>query len=114
MCLRGKYDFASTYAYNDSRENAAMPICSDLMVRFWLEPGSEEGSVGAVLEKDGTLYAGRFTFFGQLTLERIEADGSVTELAKMAFRPQQDEENNWFEFANVDHRLVVRYGLHTA
>jgi signal peptidase I len=107
---RGKYDFASTYAYNDSRDNAVMPVCSDLMVRFLLEPGSQEGSAGAVLEKNGVLYAGRFSFFGQLTLERIDPDGTVTELSRLAFRPRPHEENNWFEFANVDRRLVVRYG----
>ena len=50
-------DFKATYAYDDSGRYQAMPICSDLMIRFYVGPDSK-GVVGAGLSKYGIRYEG--------------------------------------------------------
>jgi signal peptidase I len=102
--------FRTTYAYNDRYANMNKPICSDLMIRFWIEPQTEAGMAAALLEKDGIRYIGRFDFFGQLVLERQTEEGNRQTLRKLSFRPDLARGGIWFEFANVDHRLVIRCG----
>jgi signal peptidase I len=102
--------FRTTYAYNDRYSNMNKPICNDLMVRFWAEPQTEAGMAGALLEKNGVRYIGRFDFFGQLVLERETEDGQRTELRKLSFQPDLPRGGIWFEFALADYRLVIRCG----
>lgn len=106
---RGADVFRVSYAYNGGG-GANRPICSDLMVRFWVEPSEGQGQVGVVLSKYGVRYIGRFDFFGQLSFEKETADGQRTELRRLAFAPDWRKKGLWFEFANVDHRLVLRCG----
>jgi signal peptidase I len=102
--------FRGTYAYNDRYGNKNKPICSDLMIRFWVEPQTEAGMAGALLEKEGVRYIGRFDFFGQLVLEQEREDGQRTVLRKLSFRPDLSRGGIWFEFAHADYRLVIRCG----
>ena len=102
--------FRATYAYNERYQNMNQPICSDLMIRFWVEPGGKTGQVEGMLEKNGTFYYGRYDFSGQLTLEQSTHEGSRTKLRTLEFNPEFPPGGGWFEFANVDHRLVLRFG----
>ncbi len=104
--------FRATYAYNDRYYNSNKPICSDLMIRFWAEPLSATGQAGALLEKYGTAFMGRVDFSGRLTLETITPEGVRKELRSMEAGPVFRRGGTWFEFANVDHRLVLRCGRH--
>ncbi|HOK66151.1 MAG TPA: signal peptidase I [Anaerohalosphaeraceae bacterium] len=102
--------FRVFYAYNGPDVSSNRPICSDLMIRFWVQPTREQGQVGALLSKNGVGYVGRFDFLGQLIFEKVTSDGQRTELRKLAFLPDWSRKGLWFEFANVDRRLVIRCG----
>lgn len=101
--------FRVTYAYNDKYYNMNKPICSDLMIRFWTEPLAQTGQAGALLEKYGRRFVGRLDFSGQMVLEEISPEGETKELRRMEFAPGFSGGGAWFEFANVDHRLVLRF-----
>ena len=101
-------DFHSTYAYNSDMLRRGQPVCSDLMMRFYVRPETS-GCVGASLEKHGVHYIGRVDFAGTLILQRRQGD-RTDDLARMPMRPASDNRLAVFEFANVDHRLVLRYG----
>lgn len=103
-------NFHSAYAYNSDMLRRAQPVCTDLMMRFYVRPESN-GCVGASLEKQDVHYIGRVDFAGMLFLERRQGE-QTTELARMPFGPTADNRLMYFEFANVDHRLVLRYGRH--
>lgn len=102
--------FRVFYAYNGPDVSPNRPICSDLMIRFWIQPTGKQGQVAALLSKNGVGYLGRFDFAGQLIFEKVTADGQRTELRKLAFFPDWSKKGLWFEFANVDRRLVIRCG----
>jgi len=102
--------FRVSYAYNGGGGSPNRPICSDLMIRFWVQPTQASGQVGALVSKYGVRYIGRFDFWGQLVLERETAEGEKSELRKMVFSPDWSKGGLWFEFANVDRRLVIRCG----
>jgi len=101
-------DFHSTYAYNSDMLRRGQPVCSDLMMRVYVRPESS-GCVGASLEKYGVHYIGRVDFAGMLILQRRQGT-RIDELARMPIRPASNDRLMIFEFANVDHRLVLRYG----
>ena len=74
-------DFKATYAYDVSASYRAMPLCSDLMVRFFAER-KDRGMIGAGLSKYRTKYRGRVDLAGQMVIESIDEDGMVTELIR--------------------------------
>jgi len=101
-------DFKATYAYDDSRRYRAMPICSDLMIRFYVGPDSS-GSIGAGLSKYGVRYEGWVDLDGQMVIERI-AGPRREELIRQRISDVVISEPVLFSFANVDHQLIVRFG----
>jgi signal peptidase I len=102
-------DFYSTYAYNLDPTRTSDPICDDLMMRFFVQQDAPGGFVGVSLEKDGVHYIARVKFGKVLILER-QQNGDSMELVQMPIKPQAEHEPVYFEFANVDHRLVFRFG----
>ncbi len=102
-------DFKATYAYDVSASYAAMPLCSDLMVRFFAER-KDRGVIGAGLSKYRTRYRGRVGFGGQMVIESIDEEGAVTELiGEDAALPEIGQVAR-FRFINVDHKLTLEYG----
>jgi signal peptidase I len=102
-------DFHAVYAYNNGFSRQSQPMCSDLMMRFWVQ-NHGEGTIAVCLEKDGIQYLGEIQFGKSLVLNRRENDKTV-ELAKTAIQQSSDnKEPQYFEFANVDYRLVLRFG----
>ena len=102
-------EFRSIYGYNDSGTFSSMPMCSDLMIRFWARGGNAESSIGAVLEKYGVLYGAKVDLDGAMSFLKY-TDGHWVELRRTltdGIRPGVFET---FEFANVDHHLVLRWG----
>jgi hypothetical protein len=85
-----------------------LPTCSDLKIEFRVYSGSSSGLVGATLKKYDTIYHGHVDFKGQMVLEKV-VDGLSSELAGKRIAPLRAAYEN-FSFANVDHRLVLKYG----
>lgn len=103
-------DFRATSAHNDPRGYSSLPICSDLMVRFYVESGKSAGSIGAVLTKYETVYRGRVDLSGELVIEEIYDGGEAMPLASKKVDLQESTRPVLFEFVNVDHQLVLKFG----
>ncbi len=102
-------DFRATYAYDDVSGYRYMPYCSDLMMRFDVERGADEGFVGVRLSKYGLWYSGWVDFAGELVIAR--ADGQAQEiLAREMIGMPEAGAGVDFKFANVDHELVLEFG----
>ena len=101
-------DFNAKYAYNGGSDIYRGVTCSDLKIDFQVMPGSEDGFVGAVLEKYGVLYRGRVDLHGHMVLEKI-VDGQSRELSSKSISKVNKEAKS-FSFANVDHQLVLEFG----
>jgi signal peptidase I len=102
-------DFRATYAYDEIIDYRFLPFCSDLMVRFWVNPGEPNGQVGAKLSKYGKTYIGRVDFSGQMSIER-PVDGNETGRTTLTIVPPAVNKPVSFRFANVDHKLVLEFG----
>ena len=101
-------DFKATYAYDDSGRYQAMPICSDLMIRFYVGPDSK-GVVGAGLSKYGIRYEGWVDLAGAIVIEKITGQGRE-ELKRLKISTIDIDEPVLFRFANVDHQLILEFG----
>jgi signal peptidase I len=101
-------DFRATYAYNNDRMRQSEPVCSDLMMQFLVQTQEEGGFVGVSLEKKGVHYIAKVNFGKNLKLEK-QQDGQIMELASTPITPTTIKPV-CFEFANVDRRLVFRFG----
>ncbi|MBE0535366.1 MAG: signal peptidase I [Phycisphaerae bacterium] len=105
-------DFRSSYAYNDGSEHYLQPVCSDLMIRFDVTNRLPEGVVGAALTKYGVEYRATVDFAGVLALGKT-VDGAFVELARRETAPVKSGRSRRFQFANVDHQLVLSFGGET-
>ena len=103
-------DFRASSAHNDPRYYPARPICSDLMVRFYVESLSSAGSIGASLTKYGIKYRGWIDFSGQMVIEKIDTNGEMTGLIMKSCPMIMSNQPVLFRFANVDHHLVLEFG----
>lgn len=102
-------DFHSAYAYNNGFLRQGQPICGDLMMRFWVQ-NNGAGTIAVCLEKDGVQYIGGVQFGDSMILSRRE-NGETVELTRTPIHPSSDtDRSRYFEFANVDYRLVLRFG----
>jgi len=98
-------NFAATYAYDEVYTYGAMPMCSDLMVRFYVRPSSSAGEVGVTLSKYGVDYRARVDLAGRMTLAKIK-DGRETVLATGQSAALPAHAFTLVKFANVDHQLL--------
>ena len=73
-------DFKSTYAYNDLRMYNHMPVCSDLMVRFFAR-SSEPGRIGIALSKYETVYRAWIDSDGDMVIAKV-SNGEETVLKR--------------------------------
>lgn len=101
--------FRTMYAYNDIRQYPDLPLCSDLMVRFYAEAKSVNGSVGITLRKYETTYKAYVRFDGQVSISRA-FDGEETELKSEKIEPPSVGKPTFVRFENVDHKLVLQVG----
>lgn len=103
-------DFRAFYGYNESSMRPSKPIVSDLMVNFYAKCDDPDGYVGASLEKYGVLYSAYVEFDGVMAFTKT-VDGVTTRLREpMLIGGIKTGQFEKFEFANVDHRLVLRWG----
>lgn len=102
-------DFRATYAYNDSREYHIRPICSDLMVRYYVDSAEKEGFVGAALGKYGRSYYGVVDYSNEMHIEELVA-GEKVKLASLQLEESNGVGMVLFKFMSVDHQLVLEFG----
>ena len=106
-------DFRATYAYDEPAAYPYMPICSDLMVRFFVEK-NYDGFVGVDMSKYGRRYRGGVEGglagnMNSMVIAYYDDDGKIVELARNAVNQGLDGKTI-LRFANVDHQLVLEYG----
>jgi signal peptidase I len=102
-------DFRTAYAYNDVEDYKNMPVCSDLMVCFYVARRGGEGGVGAELSKYQTIYRAWVDNKGKIKIFKIFG-GSETELASKETAPVLTDKPVRLSFANVDHQLIFEFG----
>jgi len=101
-------DFTVTYAYNDVRMHRNKPACSDLMVRFYVEPHSEEGRIGVTLSKYGVDYRAWLDLTGEMVLAQVKGNQEIV----LDRKPVEAPDPGAFtlvKFANVDHQLLFEF-----
>lgn len=102
--------FRTTYAYNEVERYGYMPVCSDLMMSFYVNARQRQGRVGVSLSKYETVYNGWVDFTGRMVIEKISNDGSMVELAAREIEIPDGDEPMPVKFANIDHLLVFQFG----
>jgi signal peptidase I len=101
-------DFRAFCSYNGKEGESDLPFCSDLMIQFYATRRGA-GVVGAELSKYGISYKAWVDHEGRATLERVEGENERV-LGIKQFRKPPAGEPILFEFANVDHRLILEFG----
>lgn len=103
-------DFKAFYGYNESSGHSFKPVVSDLMVNFYAKCDDPHGTIGASLEKYGVHYSARVEYRGAVIFEKT-VNGQTTQLrTPILFGGTEPGRFEKFEFANVDHLLVLHWG----
>jgi len=102
--------FRVAYAYNDIDMYEYQPFCSDLMINYYFELVSRKARIGAAIEKYGTTYLGWFDSVSNeiVVAKKEEGEGVVKLKSKQV--PTLPRRPVRFEFADVDHLLLLRVG----
>ncbi len=100
--------FAAAYAYNEVFMYSRMPTCSDLMLRFYVQPARSQGAVGITLSKYGVDYRARLDLSGRMTVAKV-SDGQETILASREVAPPPADAFTLVKFADVDHQLLFEF-----
>ncbi len=106
---RSANDFTVAYAYNDLYLRNRAPECSDLMVRFCVQPHSDEGRIGIALSKYGVEYRAWVDLAGEMILAKVGGD-EETVLSRKPVRRLDTDASRLVKFANVDHQLRFALG----
>ena len=102
-------NFRTTYAYNKVDYYRYMPICSDLMVRFYSNGAEVSGRIGASLSKYETGYKASVDPTGQMVIAKV-SEGVETVLISEQIEPLTPDKWTLVKFANVDHQLIFEFG----
>ncbi|MBP7052107.1 MAG: signal peptidase I [Phycisphaerae bacterium] len=102
-------DFAASYAYDDLYINNRVPVASDLMVRFYVNPASSEGRVGITLAKNGIDYKAWVDLAGSMALTKVDNGQETILVSKEVSSPPKPGAYTLVKFANVDHRLLFDF-----
>lgn len=103
-------NFRASYAYGNPQHYSRLPICSDLMMEFYVTSDSPGSQIGIGLSKYETLYKGYVSADSRLIIEKVFAGGKTTELAAMPSNATLTGRPIKMRFANVDHQLVLEFG----
>jgi len=106
--------FKASYAYNDVDLRGAQdtPDCSDLMVRFYVQFRTGQGSIGIILRKYQTDYSAWVNLTGEMVIAK-DTQGKQTILKNSKFEIRNSEfrrGRTLMQFANVDHQLIFQFG----
>ena len=102
-------DFKATYAYDDPATFELMPVCSDLMVRYY--PQLQTDSVaGAQINKYGVAYQGWIKPDGTMQIFRLTPGGQQVLIEESVCTQNDLKKVSRFGFATLDHQVVLEYG----
>lgn len=101
-------DFRAVYAYDPSQGYDGLPICSDLMMRYYVKMLDSAG-VGVRLSKYGVTYEGVVHSDGSMTISRLDSE-KITVLAAGNLAATDKTGIQCLQFANTDHLLTLTYG----
>lgn len=101
--------FNITYAYNEVRMYMRKPECSDLMVRFYLQAGSDQGQIGIALSKKGILYRARVDLSGRMVLSKDNGERETELVKREDVKLPPPGAFALVKFAVVDHQLLFEY-----
>ncbi len=101
-------NFRAVHAYDPSELIPSMPLVSDLKICFDVE-GSPDIVTGAGLSKYGIEYKALVEPGKKMVLAKINENGSIKQLASMKISDTARKITS-FEFSNVDHMLVLKFG----
>lgn len=102
-------DFRATYAYDPANKYPYMPVCSDLMVRFYVRENFA-GVVGVDMSKYGIRYRGWVESSGDMVVGSYDDNGKIVEHKRETITKAVGDRAVLLRFANVDHQLVLEYG----
>ena len=102
-------DFRAAHAYDEVSEYRYMPYCSDLMLRFYLRPSGSRARIGIGLSKYETHYRAWVDLSGRMAIAKVSQDTEQI-LDSKPIGPPSTERFTCVQFANVDHRLILRFG----
>jgi len=103
-------DLRATYAYNNPREYEHMPLCSDLLVRYYATFMSEKWIAGISLSKYQSQYIARFESGGTMVISKSNRGGEFVELVRKPAGVINTDKPIEIKFANVDHQLIFKVG----
>ena len=103
-------NFRATYAYDAINRYDYMPICSDLMVRFYACPTDGQGRIGIALSKYQTNYRAWIDLKGQMVITKYDKDEKAIELARKPIELPAVDKTALVKFVNVDHKLIFQFG----
>lgn len=104
-------DFRATYGYDNPMMYADMPVCSDLMIEYYVSMQPKSLAGGAV-SKYGKTYQGWVRADGAMKIVRIDSEGQEITLATGSCDIADSTDASKFRFATLDHQLVLEYGDH--
>ena len=78
------------------------------MVRFYVEPHSEEGRIGATLSKYGVDYRAWLDLTGEMVLAQVKDDQEIV-LERQSVEAPDPGAFTLVKFANVDHQLLFEF-----
>ncbi len=102
-------NFKATYAYDDPGTFEFMPVCSDLMVQYYLQMQSDSAA-GTQISKHGMPYQGWIQSNGSMRIYRLNTVGQQILAEESVCLPSDLEKISRFCFAVVDQQLVLEYG----
>ena len=102
-------DFRATYAFDDPGLFQYMPVCSDLMIQYYLDM-SNDSAAGGQIKKYETTYEGWVRADGAMTISRLTPGGQPVVLASGRCEPEDLGHISRFRFETVDHQVVLEYG----
>jgi len=103
-------DFRAAYAYDPPAMYGALPYCSDLMVRFYFSSAGKQGSIGIGLSKYQIHYKAVVDLTGEMFIAVSRAGVEPVKLAQKSILPELTGKPIYTSFANVDHKLIFRFG----
>ncbi len=102
-------NFQAAYAFDDPGLIRYMPVCSDLMVRYYMD--MQAGSAaGAQIKKYGIAYEGWVEADGTMRILRLTPGGSPIVAAEGQCNLEDLSQITRFRFATVDHQVVLECG----
>lgn len=102
-------NFRAAYAYNNVREGDYVALCSDLMMRFYVQSSANQGLIGINLSKYQTAYKAWVDLSGKMVIAKVSEEGNEIILTDKTIEETDISKPTLVKFANVDHQLVFQF-----